>query len=285
MAQLLKAAAVVAAMKEGLLVRADALRAQGVVPVLAIVRVGDRADDLAYERGAEKRCASVHVDVRSVVLPETCSDSELQAELAALNRDRDVHGILLLRPLPGHLDEAAACAALAPEKDVDGVTEASLAGVFAGSGRGYAPCTAQACMALLDYYGINCRGKRAVVLGRSLVIGKPAAMLLLQKNATVTICHSGTEDVPAVLREADIVIAATGKMESLGAACFRAGQTVIDVGMSWNEEKQKFCGDVRFEEAEPLVDAISPVPGGVGGVTTCILAQHVIAAAEVMLAS
>ena len=285
MAQLLKAAAVVAAMKEDLLVRADALRAQGVVPVLAIVRVGDRADDLAYERGAEKRCASVHVDVRSVVLPETCSDSELQAELAALNRDRDVHGILLLRPLPGHLDEAAACAALAPEKDVDGVTEASLAGVFAGSGRGYAPCTAQACMALLDYYGINCRGKRAVVLGRSLVIGKPAAMLLLQKNATVTICHSGTEDVPEVLREADIVIAATGKMESLGAACFRAGQTVIDVGMSWNEEKQKFCGDVRFEEAEPLVDAISPVPGGVGGVTTCILAQHVIAAAEVMLAS
>lgn len=285
MAQLLKAAAVVAAMKEGLLVRADALRAQGVVPVLAIVRVGDRADDLAYERGAEKRCASVHVDVRSVVLPETCSDSELQAELAALNRDRDVHGILLLRPLPGHLDEAAACAALAPEKDVDGVTEASLAGVFAGSGRGYAPCTAQACMALLDYYGINCRGKRAVVLGRSLVIGKPAAMLLLQKNTTVTICHSGTEDVPAVLREADIVIAATGKMESLGAACFRAGQTVIDVGMSWNEEKQKFCGDVRFEEAEPLVDAISPVPGGVGGVTTCILAQHVVAAAEVMLAS
>jgi len=285
MAQLLKAAAVVAAMKEGLLVRADALRAQGVVPVLAIVRVGDRADDLAYERGAEKRCASVHVDVRSVVLPETCSDSELQAELAALNRDRDVHGILLLRPLPGHLDEAAACAALAPEKDVDGVTEASLAGVFAGSGRGYAPCTAQACMALLDYYGINCRGKRAVVLGRSLVIGKPAAMLLLQKNATVTICHSGTEDVPAVLREADIVIAATGKMESLGAACFRAGQTVIDVGMSWNEEKQKFCGDVRFEEAELLVDGISPVPGGVGGVTTCILAQHVIAAAEVMLAS
>ena len=285
MAQLLKAAAVVAAMKEGLLVRADALRAQGIVPVLAIVRVGARADDLAYERGAEKRCASVHVDVRSVVLPETCSDSELQAELAALNRDRDVHGILLLRPLPGHLDEAAACAALAPEKDVDGVTEASLAGVFAGSGRGYAPCTAQACMALLDYYGINCRGKRAVVLGRSLVIGKPAAMLLLQKNATVTICHSGTEDVPAVLREADIVIAATGKMESLGAACFRAGQTVIDVGMSWNEEKQKFCGDVRFEEAEPLVDAISPVPGGVGGVTTCILAQHVIAAAEVMLAS
>ena len=285
MAQILKAAAAVAAIKDELILRADALRARGVVPVLAIVRVGARADDLAYERGAEKRCASVHVDVRSVVLPENCSDLELQAEINRLNRDKGVHGILLLRPLPAHLDEAAACAALAPEKDMDGITEASLAAVFSGNGKGHAPCTAQACVELLDYYGIDCSGKRAVVLGRSLVIGKPVAMLLLQKNATVTICHSRSKDIPAILREADIVIAATGKMESLGAECFRAGQTVLDVGMSWNEEKQKFCGDVRFEEAEAVVEAISPVPGGVGGVTTCILAKHVIAAAEVMLAS
>lgn len=285
MAQILKAAAAVAAIKDELILRADALRARGVVPVLAIVRVGAREDDLAYERGAEKRCASVHVDVRSVVLPENCSDLELQAEINRLNRDKGVHGILLLRPLPAHLDEAAACAALAPEKDMDGITEASLAAVFSGNGKGHAPCTAQACVELLDYYGIDCSGKRAVVLGRSLVIGKPVAMLLLQKNATVTICHSRSKDIPAILREADIVIAATGKMESLGAECFRAGQTVLDVGMSWNEEKQKFCGDVRFEEAEAVVEALSPVPGGVGGVTTCILAKHVIAAAEVMLAS
>ena len=285
MAQILKAAAAVAAIKDELILRADALRARGVVPVLAIVRVGAREDDLAYERGAEKRCASVHIDVRSVVLPENCSDLELQAEINRLNRDKGVHGILLLRPLPAHLDEAAACAALAPEKDMDGITEASLAAVFSGNGKGHAPCTAQACVELLDYYGIDCSGKRAVVLGRSLVIGKPVAMLLLQKNATVTICHSRSKDIPAILREADIVIAATGKMESLGAECFRAGQTVLDVGMSWNEEKQKFCGDVRFEEAEAVVEAISPVPGGVGGVTTCILAKHVIAAAEVMLAS
>ena len=168
---------------------------------------------------------------------------------------------------------------LAPEKDVDGCTDGSLAGVFTNTPLGFPPCTAQAAMEILKYYEIPLSGKRAAVIGRSLVVGRPAAMMLMHENATVTVCHTRTADVPAVTREADIVIAASGQSESIGAEFLREGQTVIDVGISWNEAKQKLCGDVRFEEAEPLVEAITPVPGGVGAVTTSVLVSHVVEAA------
>jgi len=279
MAQLLKGADVVGAMNERMAVEAGALKAKGITPTLAIIRVGDRPDDISYERGATKRCGAVGVEVRSITLSADVAQAELMQCLTALNDDESVHGILIFRPLPKHLDEVAICAALKPEKDVDGITEGSLAGVFTGSGKGFAPCTAQACIEILDHYGIDCKGKRAVVIGRSLVVGKPAAIMLMGKHATVTVCHTRTIDIPLISRGAEILIVAAGRMESLTGEYFSPGQVVIDVGINWNEEKGKLCGDVLFEEAEPIVAAITPVPGGVGTVTTSVLVSHVIEAA------
>ena len=202
------------------------------------------------------------------------------AAISEINSDEKIHGCLMFRPLPKSLDEKAACAALDPKKDIDGITVGSLAKIYAGTGEGYAPCTAQSCMELLNHYGVDVSGKRIAVIGRSLVIGRPVAMLLMHANATVTICHTRTADVPSVARQADILISAMGEMETVGAEFLREGQTVIDVGIKWNEEKGKLCGDVRFEEAEAIVDAITPVPGGVGSVTTSVLASHVVEAAK-----
>lgn len=279
MAELLKGAPVAAAIAQRTAAGAETLKARGILPTLAILRVGAREDDLSYERGAIKRCSAVGVEVRSVVLPEDVSQKELMNTLHSLNADTAVHGILLFRPLPSHLDEEAARKALAPEKDVDGVTDGSLAGVFTGSGEGFAPCTAQAVVEILDYYGIDLKGKTAAVAGRSLVVGRPAAMLLMARGATVTICHSKTPDVAAVTKEADIVVAAIGKMRSLGGNYFSPGQMVIDVGIHFNDETGKLCGDVRQEEAEAIVSALTPVPGGVGAVTTATLVSHVVEAA------
>ena len=280
MAELLKGAPAAAALNEKSAALAAALTEKGIVPTLAILRVGAREDDLSYERGAMKRCAQIGVAVKNVVLPADVESDVFFATLASLNRDAGVHGILMFRPLPKHLDGERARKMLAPEKDVDGCTDGSLAGVFTNTDLGFPPCTAQAAMEILKHYGIPLSGKRAVVIGRSLVVGRPAAMMLMHENATVTVCHTRTADLPSVVREADIVIAASGQMESIGAGYRREGQTVIDVGIGWNEEKQKLCGDVRFEEAEPLVGAITPVPGGVGAVTTSVLVSHVVEAAK-----
>lgn len=279
-AELLKGAPVAAALNEGTSAMTAALRAKGVVPTLAIVRVGERADDLAYERGAEKRCAAVGIALRREVFPQSVGQAELVSAVESLSRDGSVHGILLLRPLPKHLDEDAVRRALCPEKDVDGITDASMAGVFTGSGEGFTPCTAQAAVEILDHYGVSCEGKRAAVVGRSLVVGRPVAMLLMGKNATVTLCHSKTAGLDAVTRQAEIVIAACGKTESLGREYFSPGQTVIDVGIGWSEAKQKLCGDVKTDEAAEEVSAITPVPGGVGAVTTSVLVRHVAESAE-----
>ena len=279
MAMLLKGAPAAAALNERSAAAAAALKAKGIVPTLAILRVGARDGDLSYERGAMKRCEQIGADVKNVVLPADVEADVFFTALESLNRDDTVHGILMLRPLPKHLDGEKARRMLAPEKDVDGCTDGSLAGVFTNTPLGFPPCTAQAAMEILKYYGVPISGKRAAVIGRSLVVGRPAAMMLMHENATVTVCHTRTADVPAVTREADIVIAASGQSESIGAEFLREGQTVIDVGISWNEAKQKLCGDVRFEEAEPLVEAITPVPGGVGAVTTSVLVSHVVEAA------
>ena len=280
MAELLKGAPVARAITAECAERAEKLHNRGIVPTLAIVRVGENDSDLSYERGAEKRCREAGVAVRRIHLPGDTDNATYLARIRELNEDRDVHGILLLMPLPPHLDESAARKALLPEKDVDGCTAGSLAGVFMNSGEGFPPCTAQAAVEMLDYYGVECSGKRAAIAGRSLVFGRPAAMLLMHKNATVTVCHTRTEGMQNVLREADIVLIGIGKMESIGKEYFRPGQTVIDIGIHWNEEKQKLCGDVKLEEAEAVVAAVTPVPGGVGAVTTSVLAKHVVDAAE-----
>lgn len=269
-----------AALAEKSAADAAALTEKGIKPTLAILRVGERDDDLSYERGAMKRCAAAGVEVRSVVFPDAVTQQELMAKLEDLNHNESIHGVLILRPLPKHLDEEAVRQALAPEKDVDGITDGSLAGVFSGSGRGFAPCTAQAVVETLQYYSIPLAGKKAVVMGRSLVVGRPAGMLLMQKNATVTICHSRSENVPAITREADILVVAAGKMGAVGAPYLRAGQVVIDVGIHFNEKTQKLCGDVDFAAAEGIVAAVTPVPGGLGAVTTAVLVNHVVEAAK-----
>ena len=279
MSVILKGAPVVAAMNEANAARCAALREKGVVPTLAVVRVGAREDDLSYEKGVMARCAKVGVEMKQFLLPADAAQEELLGVIACINADPSIHGCLLFRPLPRQFDDRTVRVALAPEKDIDGITDGSLAGVFTNTALGYPPCTAQACLEILKFYGIPLSGRRAVVVGRSLVVGKPAAMMLDRENATVTLCNSRTRDLPEVCREADIVVVAMGKAGAVGAEHLREGQVVVDVGIHVNEEG-KLCGDVRFGEAEPLVEAITPVPGGVGTVTTSVLVSHVVEAAE-----
>ena len=279
MAEILKGAPVAAALSEELIQRAEALKQAGTVPTLAILRVGERPDDISYETGAMKRCDKIGIAVKHFLLPENCTKEQLLNTIREINGDSSIHGCLMFRPLPDKDMEDAACALLAPEKDVDCMTSGSLASVFTGKGAGFPPCTAQACIELLDHYGIALGGKRAAVIGRSLVIGKPVSMMLQQRNATVTMCHTRTVDLSGVCREAEIVIAAAGKAGVVNRDFAAPGQIVVDVGINV-DENGKLCGDVKFDEAEPVVAAITPVPGGVGAVTTAVLAKHVIEAAE-----
>ena len=279
MAMILKGAPVVAAMNEANAIRCAALKAKGITPTLAVVRVGAREDDLSYERGVMTRCSKVGVAVRQYLLPADAAQEQLLEVIAGINADPAIHGCLLFRPLPKQFDDRTIRAALSPEKDIDGITDGSLAGVFTNTAIGYPPCTAQACLEILRYYDLPLSGKRAVVVGRSLVVGKPAAMMLDRQNATVTLCNSRTQNLPALCKEADILVVAMGKMGFIGGDCLREGQVVVDVGIHVNAEG-KLCGDVRFAEAEPVVGAITPVPGGVGTVTTSVLVSHVVDAAE-----
>lgn len=279
MAMILKGAPVVAAMNEANAARCEALKAKGITPTLAVVRVGAREDDLSYERGVTARCGKVGVVVRQYLLPADAAQEQLLDVIAGINADPAIHGCLLFRPLPKQFDDRTIRAALSPEKDIDGITDGSLAGVFTNTAIGYPPCTAQACLEILRHYDLPLSGKRAVVVGRSLVVGKPAAMMLDRQNATVTLCNSRTQNLPALCKEADILVVAMGKMGFIGGDCLREGQVVVDVGIHVNAEG-KLCGDVRFAEAEPVVGAITPVPGGVGTVTTSVLVSHVIDAAE-----
>lgn len=255
------------------------LKERGISPKLAILRVGAREDDLSYENGAIKRAESVGVAVERIVLPEDATQAQLMESIGRLNSDPSVHGVLLFRPLPKGLDDAAARAALDPAKDIDGITDPSMIGLYTGQSIGFPPCTPQACIEILDHYGIELEGKHVVVVGRSLVVGKPAALMLMQRNATVTVCHTRTKDMPALCRTADILIVSAGKAGVVDATYCSSGQIVLDVGINI-DKTGRLCGDVRFEEVEPLVQAITPVPGGVGTVTTSVLLKHVIRAAK-----
>ena len=280
MAELLKGAPVAGAITESVKADVEMLKAEGITPTLAIVRLGERPDDLAYERGAMKRAEKTGVEVRNEVFPDDISEEDFFSELERLNKDEGIHGILMLQPLPKHINAAAARQMILPEKDVDGCTNASMAGVFSNTPVGFPPCTAQAAMEMLHYYGVEISGKKAAVIGRSLVIGRPVAMMLMHENATVVNCHTGTVDVPSVTREADILIAAAGRLRSITAEFINKEQVVIDVGINWDEEKQGIAGDVDFDAVEPLVKAISPVPAGVGSVTSSVLMKHVTEAAK-----
>ncbi len=278
MAKQLLGKEVTAALNERIKADVAALNAKGVKPTLGIIRVGERPDDLSYERGATKRCETLGVEYKKYLLPADVSQEELLKVVDEVNKDDNIHGVLMFRPLPKHIDQTLVENALAAEKDVDCQTDASLGGVFTGKKVGFPPCTPQACMEILDHYGIDCTGKKAVVIGRSLVVGKPAAQMLIKKNATVTTCHTRTIDMPSVAREAEILIVAAGRAGVVGAEYVAPGQIVIDVGINVNAEG-KLCGDVDYAAVEPIVDAITPVPGGVGSVTTSVLVGHVVEAA------
>lgn len=278
MAKQLLGKEVTAALNERIKADVAALNAKGVKPTLSIIRVGERPDDLSYERGATKRCETLGVEYKKYLLPADVSQEELLKVVDEVNKDDNIHGVLMFRPLPKHIDQTLVENALAAEKDVDCQTDASLGGVFTGKKVGFPPCTPQACMEILDHYGIDCTGKKAVVIGRSLVVGKPAAQMLIKKNATVTTCHTRTIDMPSVAREGEILIVAAGRAGVVGAEYVSPGQIVIDVGINVNEEG-KLCGDVDYAAVEPIVEAITPVPGGVGSVTTSVLVGHVVEAA------
>lgn len=281
MTQMLTGKEVVAAMRDDLTMRVETLKEHGITPTLAIVRVGERPDDLSYERAAVKRAEGLGIAVRTFALPADASQAALEAVIDEVNADDALHGCLLFRPLPAGIDERAVCDRLAPEKDIDGISSASLAGVFADTGEGFPPATAQACLEMLDFYGIPLEGKRVVVLGRSLVIGRPVACMMLARHATVTLAHSRTADAAAHTREADIVVCATGRARAYGPAYFSPGQVVLDVGINFADGE--LCGDVDFAAVEPVLGdagAITPVPGGLGSVTTSVTMAHVVAAAE-----
>ena len=279
MAVLLTGKEVSNAVKERVAESVKTLAQSGITPTLAILRVGERPDDLSYERSAIKVAATLGIEVRSIVLPIDATQEQIEVAIDGINDDASIHGCLMFRPLPKGIDETALCNRLDARKDMDGIGLSSLACIFAGTGQGYAPCTAQACIEICDYYNVPVQGKRVVVIGRSLVIGKPVSMLFLQHNATVTICHSRSENLAEITREADVVVCATGRAKAYDARYFSAGQTVIDVGINVDDQGN-LCGDVDFDSVEPIVAAITPVPRGVGSVTTALLMEHVVKAAS-----
>lgn len=278
---LMKGAEVNAAMKEKMINRVDALKKKGVQPVINIVRIGNRSDDLAYERGARKRMESVGVEMKITELPEDISQADFVKAFRKVNEDKTVHGIMLFRPLPKHLDESEIASIINPIKDVDCMSPVNIAKVFMGDEGVFAPCTAKAVMEMLVHYEVDLSGKNVAIVGRSMVVGKPLAMLMLKKNATVTVCHTRTVDLAEKCRRADVVVAAAGRAGMITGDMISRGTVVVDVGININEEG-KLCGDVEFESVEPQASYISPVPGGVGGVTSSVLASHVIKAAEIL---
>ena len=279
MAEIWKGKPVADRLNDDLKKRSGLLRQAGIKPCLGIVRVGEKPSDIAYENGARKRAEKTGVSIWSVTLPEDITSKEVEVSINALNEDPNIHGILPMMPMPSQIDQDAVKAILDPLKDVDGMTPMSMASLFAGSKKGFAPCTAEACMEILDYYGEDLKGKNAVVIGRSTVIGKPVSMMLLKKNATVTICHTKTKDIAKIASNADILITSAGKAGMVDRRFMNPKQKIIDVSVNFSKDG-KMIGDVVKEDAEKFAYAYTPVPGGVGAVTTGILMRHVIESAE-----
>lgn len=251
---------------------------KGALPHLAIIRVGERPDDCAYERGAVKKMDKVGVRCTTYTFDADIDNDTFQAEFDKINENPDIDGILMLRPLPKQLDEKQIENKIDPRKDLDGISPLNLAKVYAGDESGYAPCTAEAVIEMLDYAGIDIKGKRATVVGRSLVIGKPAAMLLMKRNATVTVCHTKTVDMAGTCRNAEILVAAAGAARMIKKDYVAEGAIVVDVGINVDEEGN-LCGDVDFDAITDIAAIATPVPGGVGSVTTSVLAKHLVKAA------
>ena len=263
----------------------DVAAMEGHIPKLAIVRAGEEEDDMAYERGALKRMADLGLEAESYAFPEDISNEAFQAELKKINDDPTVNGILLLAPLPKGLDEAAATAIISPEKDIDGIGPVNKMKLYEGDTSGFAPCTAQAVMEVLDYADVDVTGKHITVVGYGMTVGKPLSIMLLNRKATVSICRSRTteEDLKKLCSASDIIVAATGKMGMIGPDYIKEGAVVIDVGISMGEDGA-IHGDVQFAEISEIAAMATPVPGGVGAVTTTILAKQLVRAAKIQRA-
>lgn len=274
--EILKGADVVSAMNETM---KQELSASSYIPHLAIIRVGEKPDDMSYERGATKRMSTIGLRCDSYVFDEAISNDDFVKEFQKINTDPDIDGILLLRPLPKHIDETAIEKMIDPAKDVDGISPYNMAKVFAGDDTGFAPCTAEAVIEMLDYANISLNGKRTTIVGRSLVVGKPLAMLCMKRNATVTVCHTKTVNMPKTCKQAEILIACAGRAKMLDSSYVGSDAVVIDVGINM-DENNKLCGDVDFEDIQTAASMATPVPGGVGTVTTSVLAKHVMQAAR-----
>lgn len=275
--ELLKGAAVSAAMKENMVQELHALGS--IIPRLAIVRVGEKEDDISYERGAKKKMESIGICCSCFTYSESISNEEFLNEFKNINENENIDGILLLRPLPKHLDERAVEKMINPNKDVDGISPVNMAKLFAGDNSGFAPCTAQAVVEMLDFIDLPLAGKRVTIVGRSLVVGKPLALLLMKKDCTVTVCHTKTVDIPKTCQNAEIVVAAAGRAKMIDERFIAKGSIVIDVGINVDEDG-RLCGDVDLASISNAAIA-TPVPGGVGTVTTSVLASHVIKAAKI----
>lgn len=260
---------------EDLKIKVEELKGKGISPKLAILRVGAREDDLAYERGVLKRFESAGVEVEVTAVDAGISQEELDKTFDGINNDSKVHGILVFRPLPKGLSDEHMRRTIDPGKDSDFMDIRNMENVLAGVPDSAAPCTAEAVMALIRHYNIETKGKKVTVVGRSLVIGKPAALLLTTANATVTVCHTKTVNIEEECRNADIIVACCGVAKMITEKFVKPGQIVIDVGMNVDEEG-RLCGDVDYEKVSEIADAVTPVPGGVGSITTAILLKHVV---------
>ncbi|MFO7151700.1 MAG: tetrahydrofolate dehydrogenase/cyclohydrolase catalytic domain-containing protein [Bacillota bacterium] len=282
MADILSGKEVAQALGEKLKGEVEELKAKGVTPGLAIVIVGDRPDSMSYIKSAQKRCGELGIDCRLVQLPENISENDFISQIHQLNEDRSVHGILVMRPLPTSISEDRVKYEISPLKDVDGFNPLSIAKVMSGDETGFAPCTPSAVMEILDHYGIELKGKRAVIVNSSMVVGKPLALMMLNRFATVNVCHIYTVDLPKETSRAEILVTATGKAKLIKKDMVAPGAVVLDVGISF-DENGKICGDVDFDAVKEIAGKITPVPGGVGVVTSTVLAKHVIKACKMQV--
>lgn len=256
----------------------EGLSELGRIPRLAIVRVGERPDDISYEKGAVKKMDAFGLEVVKYTFPENISDREFKAAFREINENPDVDGILVLRPLPEQIVQEDIDRMIHPLKDLDGISPVNIAKVFSGDNTGFAPCTAEAVMDILRLNDIPVAGRRAVIVGRSMVVGRPLAMLFLQENATVTVCHTRTVDLPEIRRSAQILVAAAGCAKMVDRTYVGEGAIVVDVGINVDENGH-LCGDVDFEDIREQASMATPVPGGIGSVTTAVLAKRLVNAA------
>lgn len=280
MGEIIKGKPVGDALSEVLKVECEALVKDGIQPKLAILRVGAKANDLSYEKGALKKCETIGIETEVTELPDGTTQEEYIEVLQKLNKDSSVHGILTFRPLPEGIDEEVIKNVIAPEKDVDCFSPMNTAKLMEGDKTGFPPCTPTAVVEILKHYNVPLKGANVVVLGRSMVVGKPVSMLLLGENATVTICHSKTKDLPQVCANADVLVAGVGRARMVTTDYVKEGAVVIDVGINAKPEGGGICGDVDTDDVVGKASVVTPVPAGVGSVTTSILAKHVIKACK-----